>query len=563
MNRLLLLSICLVSVQSFVAHQPTWRQNLLSRRGSLDYEYIPPEISSITTEVYPTNLSSAYPPGTPAGLRGEAVRSALTSGKCIAWSLNDSPFLSQGWIRVDGKGTLDFLNNKVSNTVNGSFTQACLLSPKGKVVDVVGVALESPTRAYILTSPGHDSSTLYNRLDPLIFPMDQVTLTKYEPRVITIFSSKLQHVRNAIAEYVLPLVDEEIQFSPDSTSSCMFVSDEVTILPHGVLPTCAGHGYTVIITNPQLGNDIWEALTGDANPHGPIGIGPLEYETLRIESGLPSYRSEYGNEKDNRAPGPLELHLSPLLDLEKGCYLGQEGVASVVKNPRGPPRLLYSVVFDDESNVYETDNDDNLTTIPQVGQELCVLGSNEEISVGTITSIAEPSGTGDATIVGLALVRRSDSILKQMQNLDLEVGESSFRETNPAITRGQGIIAPPPLDPLDGLEVIVGGTFTVGKLRMVPSRRFRLGQNMFDDSKDKFIPPDDEGSVMGVLNPTIVATPQEEDEIDVEKAQIEAEKAQAEAKAAAEEAKRKEAKLEMLKKRAEEAMARRKKKKAS
>ena len=203
-------------------------------------------------------------------------------------------------------------------------------------------------------------------------------------------------------------------------------------------------------------------------------------------------------------------------------------------------------------------------TIPEVGQELFVLGSNEDIPVGTITSIAEPSATGDATIVGLALVRRADSILRQMKNLGIQVGDSSFRETNPATTSGQGIIAPPPLDPLDGLEVIVGGTFTVGKLQMVPSRRFRLGQNMFDNSKDEFIPPDDEGSVMGVLNPTIANAPQEEEEEDdVEKAQIEAEKAQAEAKAAAEEAKRKEAKMEMLKKRAEEAMARRKQKKAS
>jgi hypothetical protein len=305
--------------------------------------------------------------------------------------------------------------------------------------------------------------------------MDQVSLTKYEPCIIAILSSKLQHVQNAITEYVLPLIDTDVQFSPDSASSCTFVSDDVTILAHAMLPTCAGHGYTLVITNQQLGNDIWEALTGDANPRGPVGVGPLEYETLRIESGLPSYGSEFGSEKDNQAPGPLELHLAPLLDLEKGCYLGQEGVASVVKNPRGPPRLLYSVVFDDESNAYESDNDDNLTTISQVGQDLFVLGSNEEISVGTITSIAEPSGTGDATIVGLALVRRADSILKQMKNLDIHVGESSFRETNPAVANEQGIIAPPPLDPLDGLEVIVGGTFTVGKLQMVPSRRFRLG----------------------------------------------------------------------------------------
>jgi hypothetical protein len=112
------------------------------------------------------------------------------------------------------------------------------------------------------------------------------------------------------------------------------------------------------------------------------------------------------------------------------------------------------------------------------------------------------------------------------------------------------------LDPLDGLEVIIGGTYTVGKLRMIPSRRYRLGQNMFADSKDAFIPPDDEGSIMGVLNPTIEEIQEEQD---VEKVE-EVEKARAEAEAAAAEAKRKEEKIEMLRKRAEEAKARRKKK---
>jgi len=125
------------------------------------------------------------------------------------------------------------------------------------------------------------------------------------------------------------------------------------------------------------------------------------------------------------------------------------------------------------------------------------LGSNEKIAVGTITSIAEPSGTGDATIVGLALARRTDSILKQTKDMDLKVGESSFRETNPA--NREGIIAPPPLDPLDGLEVIIGGTFTLCKLQMVPSRWFGLGQNMFEELDDLFTPPGNEGSVVGVL----------------------------------------------------------------
>eukprot|EP00957_Ditylum_brightwellii_P142197 10833355-Ditylum_brightwellii.AAC.1 len=35
---------------------------------------------------------------------------------------------------------------------------------------------------------------------------------------------------------------------------------------------------------------------------------------------------------------------------------------------------------------------------------------------------------------------------------------------------GSTMIAPPPLDPLDGLEVIVGGTYTVGTLRQVSTR---------------------------------------------------------------------------------------------
>ena len=336
------------------------------------------------------------------------------------------------------------------------------------------------------------------------------------------------------------------------------------MLPHAVLPACAGQGYTLILEN-SLGERVWQALTSEENPEGPIGIGALEYETLRIEAGLPAFGAELtGSDKDksSKAPGPLELHWQSLLDLDKGCYLGQEGVSSVLKNPRGPPRLLYSVVFDDDTNVYnhqsEGDIDDNLTVIPQVGQELFVLGSNEEISVGTLTSVAEPGGTGEATTVGLALIRRADSVLKQMKAMNLDVGESSFRETDPA--SGGGMILPPSMDPLGGLEVIVGGTFTVGTLRMVPSRRYRMGQNMFEEV-DVYEPIEKEGSVMGFMNRTErgVSVLDAEEDIDFEKAMEEVKKAEAEAEAAAAEAKRKEEKMKLLKKRAEEAMARRKK----
>lgn len=554
--KLLLMLACSFSAHAFVL-QRTCGRGALSM-SSLDYEYIPP--NKMATAPFASDLASAYPSDAPAALRGEAVRSALRSGRCIAWDLTGSR-LAQGWIGVSGKGTRDFLNNKFTQTFTQPFTIACLLTAKGRVIDQVCVAMESPEQAYILTSPGHSGSDLFNRLDPLIFPMDQVELEEYKPRIITLASTHLEHVEEAIRKFVLPVVD-----SQDWDTSKLFVSDELTALPHAVLPPCAAQGYTLILNDSRgLGEQVWQALASEANPDGAVGIGPLEYETMRIEAGLPAYGCELTGgitSMASKAPGPLELHWESLLDLEKGCYLGQEGVASVLKNPRGPPRLLYSVVFDDETNIYDhqsqddSQQTDNLTVLPQVGQELFVLGSNEEISVGTITSVAEPAGTGESTIVGLALVRRADSILKQMKDMELDVRDTVFRERDPTMD-DSGIIAPPPLDPLDGLEVIVGGTFTVGQLRMVPGRRYRLSQNMFADSQvyEPFTNP--EGSVTGIIE---FGEADDEDD-DLEEAIKEAEKARLEAEVAAAEAKRKEEKMELLKKRAEEAMARRQKNK--
>jgi hypothetical protein len=196
------------------------------------------------------------------------------------------------------------------------------------------------------------------------------------------------------------------------------------------------------------------------------------------------------------AASPLELHLDDAVDLDKGCYLGQEGVASVAKNPRGPPRTLYQVVFEDDFNLYdhqmssdEEDDDDgdeggranvdldNLTRVPRPGDVLYALGSNEEVAVGTLTSVAEPCGTGESVTVGLVLVRRSDSMLRQMKDRGLEIAE-----------RRRGVSEEEPVphhsDPLDGLEVIVGGTFTVGTLRTLPHRRLPPGRCLFGDVEE-------------------------------------------------------------------------------
>ena len=577
---------------AFIRHQSSYLRSSTSPAilFAFDYEYIPPNPGadpSCGSDDDFTALSSSYPPGTPAALRGEAVRSALLSGRCIGWDLSSSSTSSGGGggeeeslsmggiLKIQGKGMKDFLNNKLTRTFisndddsQQSYQEACLLDAKGRVVDRLRLCIHDDTTAYVLTSPGHTSEKLLKRLDPFIFPLDQVTLTNLdESFIFTLCSIQRDHVEQVIKQQLLPdkndltfpsRPNEYVQWKIDDTTS-------VLVIPSTGLPSVACVGYTLIFYGDESddssaksrGTQLWQYLISDANPKGPIEVGALEYESLRIQAGQPSYGKEIGN--DAAKTSPLELHWEDLVDLDKGCYLGQEGIASIWKNPRGPPRTLYSVEFSHESNIYESQSQgdrsdvENLTRPPKPGQKLYALGSNEELLVGTLTSVAEAGGTGDASIVALAMVRRADSIMKKMKELDLEI----FREPQDFIdvTETSGLIEPPPLDPLDGLEVIVQGTFTVGTLKMVPTRRLRTGQNMFDtkiEVEDFQEPP----ISIAYNSPPM----QIEDEEDLLQIQAEVERAAAEAEAAAAEAQRKAEKMEMLRKRAEEAMAKRKKK---
>jgi len=228
---------------------------------------------------------------------------------------------------------------------------------------------------------------------------------------------------------------------------------------------------------------------------------------------------------------------------------------------------------------------ENLTKLPQPGQKLYVLGSNEQIEVGTLTSVAEPGSTGEPTIVGMALIRRADSVLKQMQSIpDLQMpranigGGSAMMDMEEVMRSGggggSGIIAPPPMDALDGLEVIVGGTFTFGRLQSIPSRRYPKGKNMFTDEekvllrRKKNLDQDYVDIEYSGKSPTEFleerAAEMEEQSImeETKDAVVEVEQAKTgDDDDDDDEAKRKAAKMELLKQRADEAMERRKQKK--
>lgn len=539
------------------------------RQSGDDYEFIAPEPSPI---VYETTLSSSYPPNTPASLRGEAVRSALRSSQCIGWRFTKSSPLRYGVVRIKGKGCLTFLNNKFSSSFDEipSFSQTCLLNPKGRVVDCIGVALVQSDEAFLVTSPGHSGKDLFNRLDPYVFPLDEIELeNKSDVFIFDLVSTSLEDVDKLVRKQMEAHLGRSIDV-PGSASK-VFAQDGLLITPSTTLNQCAAVGYTFCFTNIIEGERVWEFLTSDQNSLGPVAIGEREFESIRIESGTCGFGKEflaYSKESKISPPSPMEVHLETTVNDEKGCYLGQEGIASVLKNPRGPPRQLYQVVFADDFNPYEQDNQENPTRIPQPGDKLYCLGSNEEIQVGTITSVAEPGSNGEPVTLALALVKRADSVIKSMKKIDLSVPAAKVD-----VSESSGIIYPKPAKaPLEDLEVIIGDSFTVGTLKAIPSLRF-VDQNMFIDEVPDFVKnlPDDHGGEFLMANrrqPEDVVTVAKmgdstkrddlEDDPDSEELNKAVEEARKEAEAAAAEAERKAAKMTMLENRAAEAMARRK-----
>ena len=610
------------------------------------------DTGSSSVQAKSDELPSTFPRELPAGMRGEAVRSALRSpnGVCIDFTSRDE--FGVGVVQVDGSGVQQFLEGKLSNSFHlgstkshnhGKLVDSCLLTPRGRTVDRISVSLfpsrsqsengeddtsSSSSEAYLLTSPGHGGSTLFNRLDPFVFPMDGVKLmdmmdtSKTSTRIITVAATKLSHVQETMKRYVSSNLNLSANLDLPRRGECTRVSTDdgtdVIILPSTFLPECVCVGYTFVISETGGGSGdttaqrIWNALTAEFDDQAPVELGPLEWETLRIEGGWPAYGREMTgdvdpeNDKDDGDNGdiaaigvgakasPLELHLETAVDESKGCYLGQEAISALLKNKRGIPRSLYLVVFDEDDNAGNSpagdlSTDDNMMDLasllgadvsypsggdidsrhPLPGDDIYVLGSAGKIKAGMITSVAEAGGTGESTTVGLALIRRPDSILSKMESMDLQLGGGIDIE---ARGTSQSPL-PPPVDPLDGLEVIVENTSAIGKLHSLPCRRFKNGLNMFDAEVEAFAGIERErGAVMGIVDSGADASefvpegwdfPETfvDDEDELRQAEEEAAKAAAEAEAAAAEAKRKAEKMEMLRQKAEAAKARRRKKK--
>lgn len=261
-------------------------------------------------------------------------------------------------LRVRGAGTRDFLMSKftarfddisVSNTSTCSSVvkDACLLTPRGRLVDTVRIASLLPSdEAFVLTSthcvddddddPGITHNyNLFQKLDRLIFPMDQVQLSDCGS------SYKIMDIMASSKEKVDVILHKAMDIVQPGASNVKMADEKYKSFSNGVMifrgtqfnfssHKNSFYGYTIFVPDDFSGLErqlLYELSRGDGSDASnyespPLVISAAEYDSLRIEYGVPSVGFEMtGDDDDGLKVGPLELNLVDAVDFEKGCYL--------------------------------------------------------------------------------------------------------------------------------------------------------------------------------------------------------------------------------------------------
>ena len=263
-------------------------------------------------------------------------------------------------IRLEGTGCSGFLHGqtsaKVSGCVHGDLIQACWLNATGRVQALLEIRLDS-AGADVLVLNGNSNSVAHG-FDRVIFPADQVRLGEQRQQ------RRVQRL--------------EAEKAPDVT--------QVVWMSEGSEPPTS-----------------WDDLT-------PCNATELEY--WRNRQGWP-----LGDQELTGDTNPFELGLSDWVELNKGCYLGQETVAKLASRGGVKQQLrCWQSTSETQTNL-------------ESGDQLKLNDSR----AGIITSVSTDHATGSS--FGLALVRR--------QALDAEILQAGDSDVEVSIARPSAFCEPP------------------------------------------------------------------------------------------------------------------------
>ena len=246
-------------------------------------------------------------------------------------------------LRVTGNDRLRYLNGQVTNDlrklVPGEAMQACVLTPKGKLVALVSTSMDGD--ALLVETDETLAEELLARLERYIVA-DDVALE------LTVALSDRIHVFGALLHH------PEIQVAPG-----------IMIQRLGV-----------------PGKDLDAALLPSLGPLVNRKLLSLEtLEILRIERGVP----RWGFELTSNTLPPEALLEEASINYEKGCYLGQE-IISRLRSVGQVNRLLTCFVGEEEACLVQ-------------GMELF---SSDDTSrcLGSLTSVAIQPDSGHWIALG-------------------------------------------------------------------------------------------------------------------------------------------------------------------
>ena len=288
---------------------------------------------------------SSFDPDIPAGLRGEAVRNALSVDRGIVISYHD---LGVELVRIKGAGARQFINGKFTCSVSSQddgyemkvlssqslsllrIYDGCWLTPKGRTRDLVRIMTVAEDEYYIMSNPigllsskgtgdNSDSSgggnSLYDELNRLVFPLDEVEISSCASstsQMIGIHAPN-QDRMTELLECIIPSVDfsgnEASSFQPKNGNKVLNFSNGIMVAQGTQLSRFSSYGsklfpfcVTVIVptstnndflsystSNVSLGDKMMRKLLEFETDNGcdpPLLIGELEYESLRIELGV-------------------------------------------------------------------------------------------------------------------------------------------------------------------------------------------------------------------------------------------------------------------------------------
>ena len=219
-------------------------------------------------------------------------------------------------LRISGPDAETFLHGQTSVNVkemgSRSGQEACILTPQGRVIDLV-LLLRMESGFLLICSPGKGKE-VYDHFDKHIFMSDHVEITDVS-EATTMF--RVMGPKSNDILFTLQLGEETLSGDFGCHEIVGFDGKPLVVVKGSEL---GYSGYSLII-DERGAAPLWKTLVSG---FGATPMGSDAWEIARIISGRPSIWKEL-----QEPVTALDAGLDHAVSLDKGCYVGQEALSKM------------------------------------------------------------------------------------------------------------------------------------------------------------------------------------------------------------------------------------------